>query len=208
LNAAFSQAVCGEQGERCSTDRPSRQSDRHVDRLGGVQWRSLEVPNAVRNEDTIYGARCEPDGRNRSSSVLYECAYPAWPAVSSFPFNADLKGYGQGAEAVPARRLLIHLFHGLALQGWHLAASSDLTKKTMDKDTLFFRSGPPIQRVFFSVSFNETDKIRLIDSPNEPITTAFRQTVGVSTAPRLECMFCLSFRFVSFVLWRRSFALC
>ena len=73
----------------------------------------------------------------------------------------------------------MHVLHALASTGWHLLVSSDLSKKTMDKDSLFFRSGPPVQRYFFSVSFNESDKIRLIDSPNQEVTAAFLQCVQV-----------------------------
>ncbi|BEJ12091.1 hypothetical protein CspHIS471_0205510 [Cutaneotrichosporon sp. HIS471] len=61
--------------------------------------------------------------------------------------------------------------------GWHLAASTDLSKKSWDKDSLMFRAGPPAHRIIFAVTFNETDKIRIIDPPNESIQKAFIQTV-------------------------------
>ena len=48
------------------------------------------------------------------------------------------------------------------------------------KDTLIFRPGSPRQRIFFSVSFNEDDKIRLIDSPNPAVMDAFSRAVLVS----------------------------
>jgi hypothetical protein len=57
--------------------------------------------------------------------------------------------------------------------------SVDLSKKTLDKDSLFFKSGPPLQRYFFSISFNESDKVRIIDSPNETVTEAFKTVVQV-----------------------------
>lgn len=70
-------------------------------------------------------------------------------------------GQGFGSEAVPARRLIIHVLHCLASQGWHLHTSCDLSKKQYDKDSLLFRAGPPVQRVFFSIrqvwSFNSPD---------------------------------------------------
>ncbi|GAA5997657.1 uncharacterized protein JCM10292_001004 [Rhodotorula paludigena] len=84
---------------------------------------------------------------------------------------------GWGAEAVPARRLLCHILAALASVGWHLAVSVDLSKKGYDKDTLLFRTGPPIQRYFFSVTFNEADKVRIIDPPNEEVKQAFIQAV-------------------------------
>lgn len=83
---------------------------------------------------------------------------------------------------MPSRRLLAHILHALAGLGWHLTFSCDLSKKVSDKDTLFFRPGPPRQRYFFPVSFNETDKIRLIDSPSPQVTTAFQAAVSVSIA--------------------------
>lgn len=89
-------------------------------------------------------------------------------------------GYGQGSEAVPSRRLVAHVLHALGNAGWHLAVAADLSKKGWDKDTLFFKPGPPRQRYFFSVSFNESDKVRLIDSPNPQVTGAFQAAVSVS----------------------------
>ncbi|KZV68104.1 hypothetical protein PENSPDRAFT_653547 [Peniophora sp. CONT] len=88
--------------------------------------------------------------------------------------------YGSGREAVPARRLIVHILHALAVCGWELAFSSDLTKKSYDKDTLFFKAAAPVQRYFFSISFNESDKIRLIESPNAQVTDAFVDAVSKS----------------------------
>lgn len=86
---------------------------------------------------------------------------------------------------MPARRLLCHILAALASVGWHLAVSVDLSKKGYDKDTLLFRTGPPIQRYFFSVTFNEADKVRIIDPPNEEVKQAFIQAVHVrSRFPR------------------------
>lgn len=58
--------------------------------------------------------------------------------------------------------------------------SADLTKKQYDKDSIFFKSGPPIQRNMFCISFNESDKIRMIDSPNEQVLESFKTVVAVS----------------------------
>lgn len=88
-------------------------------------------------------------------------------------------GSGQGYEAVPSRHLIVHVLGALALTGWHLTFSTDLSKKQWDKDSLFFKPGPPVKRVFFAVSFNETDKIRLIDGPNPQVTEAFTAAVKV-----------------------------
>lgn len=90
-------------------------------------------------------------------------------------------GHGYGAEAVPARRLVAHVLHAMAAVGWHLHATVDLSKKSYDKDTLIFQQGQPRQRYFFSISFNQSDKIRIIDPPNPAVTQAFRLAVQVST---------------------------
>jgi hypothetical protein len=58
--------------------------------------------------------------------------------------------------------------------------SADLTKKQYDKDSVFFKTGPPLQRFFFSITFNESDKVRIIDSPSEQVTEAFKTVVAVS----------------------------
>lgn len=82
--------------------------------------------------------------------------------------------------------MMAHVLHCLSGYGWHLSVSTDLSKKTYDKDTLFFRWGPPINRMFFSVSFNESDKIRIIDPPSVQIQNAFIQAVQVSGILRLS----------------------
>lgn len=46
------------------------------------------------------------------------------------------------------------MLHALAAIGWHLAFSTDLSKKGWDKDTLMFKPGPPVQKYFFAISFN------------------------------------------------------
>jgi len=89
-------------------------------------------------------------------------------------------GQGYASEAVPARRLMIHVLHALSTIGWHLYTSTDLTKKGFDKDTLVFKSGVRVNKYFFAISFNENDKIRLIDSPSEGVTQAFCRAVQVS----------------------------
>ena len=60
-----------------------------------------------------------------------------------------------------------------------------LTRQTTDKDTIIFRAGQPVTRTCFSVSFNEDDKIRLIDAPNEQVRAAFMNAcrVGCAAAP-------------------------
>ncbi|KZP33691.1 hypothetical protein FIBSPDRAFT_943468 [Athelia psychrophila] len=84
----------------------------------------------------------------------------------------------QGSQAVGSRMLMRGVFKHLYHMGWSLVSSSDISKKTGDKDTLLFRRhapGPEIDLV--SVSFNEDDKLRLIGAPGD-LPPAIRQTLG------------------------------
>jgi len=54
----------------------------------------------------------------------------------------------------------------MARAGWNLIQSSDVSKKPGDKDTLFFENATPDPDAqIFSISFNMTDRIRVIDAP-------------------------------------------
>ncbi|WWD17427.1 hypothetical protein CI109_101868 [Kwoniella shandongensis] len=84
---------------------------------------------------------------------------------------------GFGIEAITARRLLSHILHALSAVGWDIHMSCDLSKKSYDKDTIFLHSVPPRQRYYFAISFNESDKIRIIDPPNDYVRDAFIRAV-------------------------------
>lgn len=64
--------------------------------------------------------------------------------------------------------------------------SVDLSKKQFDKDTLILHSVYPQERYFFSISFNEGDKVRIIDPPNDHVKQAFMTAVRVSSIPPLS----------------------
>ncbi|KAL1413529.1 hypothetical protein Q8F55_001303 [Vanrija albida] len=126
------------------------------------------------------------------STVVSDIVTRAWPAGiqkqyfldghggSTRAFEIKMKGnpwFGQGGEAIPSRRFMIHLLAGMAAQGWHLYSTADMSKKTWDKDSLVFRSGPPTQRSIFCITFNEFDKVRIIDPPSEEVKAAFVRVV-------------------------------
>ncbi|GAA5999705.1 hypothetical protein JCM10207_005873 [Rhodosporidiobolus poonsookiae] len=125
-----------------------------------------------------------------------EAVHRAWPReiqqegqYDAVSYEFKLRGNpwsGFGDEAVHSRRLMAHLLAALASSGWHLAASVDLSKKGYDKDTLLFRSGPAVQRQFFSVSFNQADKVRIIDWPSEVVKNAFDQAVRAAWPPGIQ----------------------
>lgn len=80
--------------------------------------------------------------------------------------------HGQGADAVRSRRLITGVLRAMAQQGWNLIQAADVSKKQSDKDSMFFESVQltnglvDIGQVdMFAVSFNMSDRIRLIDAP-------------------------------------------
>ncbi|KAF9346706.1 hypothetical protein BGX26_001787 [Mortierella sp. AD094] len=75
---------------------------------------------------------------------------------------------GGGLESVNSRKLLTGLLRTMAQHGWNLLQASDISKKQYDVDSLFFEPSmvPEVGQVdMFSVSFNGTDMIRLIEAP-------------------------------------------
>ncbi|EJD43710.1 hypothetical protein AURDEDRAFT_114519 [Auricularia subglabra TFB-10046 SS5] len=85
---------------------------------------------------------------------------------------------GQASDAVPARTLMVTVLRELHNAGWQLLASTDVMKKPYDKDTLFFRSvSRPPPSSFFAISFNEGDKLRVIQG-GEPEINAVKNILG------------------------------
>lgn len=74
---------------------------------------------------------------------------------------------GQGSDAIIARILMREILAYLFSIGWILHASTDVSKKEFDKDTLFFRKQqvPPPASDWISISFNLSDRLRLIGAP-------------------------------------------
>ncbi|CAF1143061.1 unnamed protein product [Rotaria sordida] len=93
---------------------------------------------------------------------------------------------GQSVEAIPARILIMTVLSALYHHGWYLLTAADVSKKEQDKDSLFFRLGsPPSLTPFFAVSFNESDKLRLIGAP-ENLIEPVQQTIGRANIQREE----------------------
>ncbi|KAK7457798.1 hypothetical protein VKT23_010138 [Stygiomarasmius scandens] len=85
-----------------------------------------------------------------------------------------LRGYpwsAQGSEAVPSRQMMCAVFETLYNLGWVVVSATDISKRSLDKDTTFFRyqypAPPPC--TWMSVSFNMGDRLRLINAPEEVI---------------------------------------
>ena len=81
-----------------------------------------------------------------------------------------LKGtpwWTSGDEAVESRFLVLRLMEALQAYGWSPVASIDSSRKLSDKSSLLFRQSPPRQAPFFCISLNGTDKLRLINTPED-----------------------------------------
>ncbi|KAG8814055.1 hypothetical protein FRC17_001305 [Serendipita sp. 399] len=77
---------------------------------------------------------------------------------------------GDGSEAVPAIYMMCEIMSAVYHLGWMLMMATDISKRAMDKDTLIYRQGDiPSPCVFMAVSFNDGDKLRLINASNEVI---------------------------------------
>lgn len=88
-----------------------------------------------------------------------------------------------------SRRLVEFLLFSLSKVGWHLSSSCELPGR--DRDTLFFKQGPPVPRAYFSVAFDEenTHSIKMIDAPNDA-KQVFLDTLSVSlNFHRALCLF-------------------
>jgi len=76
---------------------------------------------------------------------------------------------GPGSDSMHARRFMRKLFEALFDAGWILSLSTDVSKKTKDKDTLIFRyqNPPPKPRDWICVAFSKKDRLRVMDAPAE-----------------------------------------
>ena len=72
-----------------------------------------------------------------------------------------------GEEAVNSRFVVIKLMEALQACGWIVAANVNCSRKTQDKSSLLFRQSQPRQSPVFCISLNETDKLRLINAPDD-----------------------------------------
>jgi hypothetical protein len=96
----------------------------------------------------------------------------ARPYQASYEFK--LHGYpwnGIGENSVHSRRLMYRILEALFNCGWILVLSTDVSKKTTDKDSLLFRqqTSAPAPRTWFAISFSRHDRLRFIDAPTEVV---------------------------------------
>jgi hypothetical protein len=83
----------------------------------------------------------------------------------------------------------VSILSALHHQGWYILTSTDVSKTQRDKYTLVFQLNvPPPPTTFFTVSFNEWDKLRLIGAPPELIPEVQR-ILGISDIQREEWVY-------------------
>ena len=88
--------------------------------------------------------------------------------------------WAEGEQAVASRRLLGSVLAGLKHTGWEVAATLEISRQLDDKSLLLFRQSsrttrPPSHKPgalsvmvdWVSLSFHETDKIRLVSGPGK-----------------------------------------
>ena len=75
--------------------------------------------------------------------------------------------WATGEETVDSRYLILKLLESMQAYGWSIIASIDSSRKLSDKSALLFRQSQPRQSPVFCISLNETDKLRLINAPED-----------------------------------------
>lgn len=106
------------------------------------------------------------------------CIQSSWPlgiqseGLYGIAYQFKLKGRpweGNGEQANGARLLMAGIFGFLLQSGWTLKLCTDVSKWTWDKDTFYFKQDalpdPNVQ--VCAISFNMSDKIRVINGPQE-----------------------------------------
>ncbi|GKU05674.1 hypothetical protein FLAG1_08577 [Fusarium langsethiae] len=79
-----------------------------------------------------------------------------------------------------ARRLILWILETLFDLGWVMQCSLDITRKSDSKDTLIFRKQDPTPPPcdWICISFDNSDKLKIVDSPPKDLTDAILQTFG------------------------------
>ncbi|KAJ4269775.1 hypothetical protein NW762_001443 [Fusarium torreyae] len=79
-----------------------------------------------------------------------------------------------------ARRLMLAMLERLFDMGWVMQGAMDITRKSESKDSLIFRKQDPIPPPcdWICVSFDSSDKLKIVDSPPKDLTDAILQTFG------------------------------
>ncbi|OBT98721.1 hypothetical protein VE01_03403 [Pseudogymnoascus verrucosus] len=92
--------------------------------------------------------------------------------LCSYPWS------GQGRDAIPSRIVMREILAYLYRSGWIFHVSTDCSKKELDKDTIVFRQqqAPPPPAEWIAISFNQSDRLRLIGA-DEMLKAAVREVL-------------------------------
>ncbi|KAF9995822.1 hypothetical protein BGZ80_000670 [Entomortierella chlamydospora] len=118
--------------------------------------------------------------------------------LSGAPFR------GQGPDLVRSRRLILGLLYTMARAGWDLVQASDVSRRRQDKDSLFFEYAEPIggpssssgmrsltgeigpeglrEVELFAVTFNRTDRIRVISQQSSEAALRMMELIKQAVA--------------------------
>ncbi|KAF4501087.1 hypothetical protein FAGAP_2672 [Fusarium agapanthi] len=79
-----------------------------------------------------------------------------------------------------SRRLMLRILEKLFDMGWVLQGAMEITLKSESKDSLIFRKQDPIPSPcdWICISFDNHDKLKIIDSPPKDLTDAILQIFG------------------------------
>lgn len=91
---------------------------------------------------------------------------------------------GQGTDSVLARTLIVSVLRTMAINGWNIIQAADVSKKDHGKDALFFETIDPSIGIvlpaevdMFAISFNSSDKLRIIGNVPSSVVTAVKQAI-------------------------------
>ena len=139
------------------TDNP------HCDRRGRFAMLSMNSTDCLR----VLNLGTEEVGMIRSIIRSY------WPrgvqaeGAKAGYYEFKLKGtpwWADGTDAVASRLLMSHLFEAMKAVGWEVHTALDVSRKLNDKSVIVLRSCTPSQDKHICISFNETDKVRILNS--------------------------------------------
>ncbi|KAF4970076.1 hypothetical protein FSARC_2822 [Fusarium sarcochroum] len=85
-----------------------------------------------------------------------------------------------------ARRLILAILERLFDMGWVMQGAMDITRKSESKDSLIFRKQDPIPPPcdWICISFDSSDKLKIVDSPPKDLTEAILKTFGNAVGRR------------------------
>ena len=128
-----------------------------------ISLNSTDLIRVINAPENLISAVRSTIQRNWSKGIQRERAYAgSWEfKLEGTPWWAD------GTEAVKSRYLVLKLMEALQEYSWSPVAAFDSSRKVSDKSTLLFRQSQPKQSPFFCISLNESDKLRLINAPED-----------------------------------------